>query len=59
MHAVSEPGLQVPQGYSDHTAGLMGAALLLCGIAAAVVTAPLFDRVFTLVVVTCVFSGVS
>ncbi|KAJ7036834.1 major facilitator superfamily domain-containing protein [Mycena alexandri] len=36
-----------PQGYSDHTAGLMGATLLLCGIAAAVVTAPLFDRVFT------------
>ncbi|KAJ6553575.1 major facilitator superfamily domain-containing protein [Mycena vulgaris] len=37
----------VPQGYSDHDAGLMGATLLLCGIAAAVITAPLFDRVFT------------
>ncbi|KAJ6577555.1 major facilitator superfamily domain-containing protein, partial [Mycena capillaripes] len=36
-----------PQGYSDHDAGLMGATLLLCGIAAAIVTAPLFDRVFT------------
>ncbi|KAJ7881071.1 major facilitator superfamily domain-containing protein [Mycena olivaceomarginata] len=36
-----------PQGYSDHQAGLMGATLLLCGIVAAVVTAPLFDRVFT------------
>lgn len=38
---------QIPQGYSDQDAGLMGATLLLCGIAAAVVTAPLFDRVFT------------
>ncbi|KAF8207013.1 major facilitator superfamily domain-containing protein [Mycena galopus ATCC 62051] len=36
-----------PEGYSAHDAGLMGATLLLCGIAAAVVTAPLFDRVFT------------
>ncbi|KAF7330192.1 MFS general substrate transporter [Mycena venus] len=39
--------IMAPQGYSDHDAGLMGATLLLCGIAAAVVTAPLFDRVFT------------
>ncbi|KAJ7666282.1 major facilitator superfamily domain-containing protein [Mycena rosella] len=39
--------IMVPQGYSDHDAGLMGATLLLCGIAVAVVTAPLFDRVFT------------
>ncbi|KAJ6596043.1 major facilitator superfamily domain-containing protein [Mycena sp. CBHHK59/15] len=37
----------VPQGYSDHDAGMMGATMLLCGIASAVVTAPLFDRVFT------------
>ncbi|KAJ7163873.1 MFS general substrate transporter, partial [Mycena crocata] len=37
----------VPQGYSDHDAGLMGATLLLCGIGAAAVSAPLFDRVFT------------
>ncbi|KAJ6468306.1 major facilitator superfamily domain-containing protein [Mycena sanguinolenta] len=39
--------IMVPEGYSDHDAGLMGATLLLCGIAAAMVTAPLFDRVFT------------
>ncbi|KAJ7220282.1 major facilitator superfamily domain-containing protein [Mycena pura] len=39
--------IMAPQGYSDHESGLMGATLLLCGIAAAVVTAPLFDRVFT------------
>ncbi|KAJ7470793.1 major facilitator superfamily domain-containing protein [Mycena latifolia] len=39
--------VMVPQGYSDHDAGLMGATLLLCGIAAAAITAPLFDRVFT------------
>ncbi|KAI0030798.1 major facilitator superfamily domain-containing protein [Vararia minispora EC-137] len=36
-----------PYGYSDNTAGLMGAALLIAGIIAALVTAPLFDRVFT------------
>jgi hypothetical protein len=47
---------QAPQGYSDHQAGLMGATLLLCGIVAAVVTAPLFDRVFTLVDVFLCFS---
>ncbi|KAJ7183293.1 major facilitator superfamily domain-containing protein [Mycena filopes] len=39
--------IMAPQGYSDHDAGLMGATLLLCGIATAAVTAPLFDRVFT------------
>ncbi|KAJ7116582.1 major facilitator superfamily domain-containing protein [Mycena epipterygia] len=39
--------IMIPQGYSDQDAGLMGATLLLCGIVAAVVTAPLFDRVFT------------
>ncbi|KAI0268881.1 MFS general substrate transporter [Gloeopeniophorella convolvens] len=36
-----------PVGYSDHTSGLMGAALLLSGIVAAVTTSPLLDRVFT------------
>ncbi|KAI0268875.1 MFS general substrate transporter [Gloeopeniophorella convolvens] len=36
-----------PVGYSDNTSGLMGAALLLSGIVAAVATSPLFDRVFT------------
>ncbi|EJC99339.1 MFS general substrate transporter [Fomitiporia mediterranea MF3/22] len=36
-----------PYGYSDDTAGLMGAALLLSGLVAAFVTSPLFDRVFT------------
>lgn len=38
--------LQVPYGYSDTIAGLMGATLLIAGIVAACVTAPLFDRVF-------------
>ncbi|CCM00980.1 uncharacterized protein FIBRA_03028 [Fibroporia radiculosa] len=36
-----------PYGYSDTISGLMGAALLLVGIVAALITAPLFDRVFT------------
>ncbi|KAI0043663.1 MFS general substrate transporter [Auriscalpium vulgare] len=36
-----------PEGYSDDVSGLMGAALLLSGIVAAVASAPLFDRVFT------------
>ncbi|KAJ7188327.1 major facilitator superfamily domain-containing protein [Mycena filopes] len=36
-----------PVGYSSDTAGFMGAVLLLSGIVAAVVTAPLFDRVLT------------
>ncbi|KAI5890517.1 MFS general substrate transporter [Schizophyllum commune H4-8] len=36
-----------PQGYSSDTAGLMGACLLLTGLVAAIVTSPLFDRVFT------------
>ena len=34
-------------GYSDTTAGLMGAFLLLSGIIASIVTAPLLDRIFT------------
>lgn len=38
---------QAPAGYSDQTSGLMGAALLLSGLVAAIITAPLFDRVFT------------
>jgi hypothetical protein len=38
---------QQPVGYSSDTAGFMGATLILSGIVAAVVTAPLFDRVFT------------
>jgi FLVCR family MFS transporter 7 len=36
-----------PVGYSEDTAGLMGATLLLSGIVAAIITAPLSDRVFT------------
>ncbi|KII92526.1 hypothetical protein PLICRDRAFT_155111 [Plicaturopsis crispa FD-325 SS-3] len=36
-----------PVGYSADTAGFMGATLLLTGIVAAIVTAPLFDRVLT------------
>ncbi|KAI9455439.1 MFS general substrate transporter [Lactarius psammicola] len=36
-----------PYGYSDNTSGLMGAALLLSGIVAAIATSPLFDRVLT------------
>lgn len=36
-----------PAGYSATTAGLLGASLMLAGIVSAVVTAPLFDRVFT------------
>ncbi|KAF8650442.1 hypothetical protein AX16_005245 [Volvariella volvacea WC 439] len=36
-----------PSGYSDDLSGFMGACLLLTGIIASVITAPLFDRVFT------------
>ncbi|TFK54532.1 MFS general substrate transporter [Heliocybe sulcata] len=36
-----------PAGYSSDISGLMGATLLLSGIVSAIVTAPLFDRVFT------------
>ncbi|KAF8894114.1 major facilitator superfamily domain-containing protein [Infundibulicybe gibba] len=36
-----------PVGYSADVSGLMGACLLLTGIIAAIITAPLFDRVFT------------
>ena len=38
---------QAPVGYSADTSGFMGATLLLSGIVAAIVTAPLFDRVLT------------
>ncbi|RDB25138.1 Major facilitator superfamily domain-containing protein 7 [Hypsizygus marmoreus] len=36
-----------PVGYSSDQSGFLGACLLLTGIVAAIVTAPLFDRVFT------------
>ncbi|RXW22995.1 hypothetical protein EST38_g2878 [Candolleomyces aberdarensis] len=36
-----------PMGYSSDESGFMGACLLLTGVVAAIVTAPLFDRVFT------------
>ncbi|KAJ7358488.1 major facilitator superfamily domain-containing protein [Mycena albidolilacea] len=36
-----------PLGYSAGSAGLMGATLILSGIVAALVSAPLFDRVLT------------
>ncbi|KAG1732249.1 MFS general substrate transporter [Suillus paluster] len=36
-----------PQGYSDSISGIFGSTLLLSGILASVVTAPLFDRVLT------------
>jgi len=36
-----------PYGYSDNTSGYMGAALLLSGIVAAIITSPIFDRVLT------------
>ena len=38
---------QEPQGYSDSISGLFGATLLLSGILASIITAPLFDRVLT------------
>jgi len=36
-----------PYGYSDIVSGLSGAAMLLIGLLAAIIAAPLFDRVFT------------
>lgn len=39
--------VQQPVGYSSDESGFLGACLLLSGIVAAIVTAPLFDRVFT------------
>jgi hypothetical protein len=38
---------QEPAGYSNQTAGLLGAVLILAGLLSAIVTSPLFDRVFT------------
>ena len=38
---------QGPYGYSNTISGLFGATLLLVGLVAAIITAPLFDRVFT------------
>jgi len=40
-------GLQQPVGYSADEAGFMGACFLFSGLVAAIITAPLFDRVFT------------
>jgi hypothetical protein len=39
--------VQQPVGYSADTAGFLGATLLLAGLFAAAVSAPLFDRVLT------------
>ncbi|KAG6850973.1 hypothetical protein H0H93_005842 [Arthromyces matolae] len=36
-----------PMGYTSNESGFFGACLLLTGIVAAIITAPLFDRVFT------------
>ncbi|KAG8816418.1 hypothetical protein FRC18_001009 [Serendipita sp. 400] len=36
-----------PVGYTEETAGFVGAALLLMGLLAGIITAPLFDRVLT------------
>ncbi|TDL20024.1 MFS general substrate transporter [Rickenella mellea] len=46
-YSIQSSQLLEPYGYSENTAGFMGAALLLSGIVAAIVTAPLFDRVMT------------
>ena len=45
VRSLSSP--QEPYGYSDDTAGLMGAVLLLVGLVAAAISSPLLDRVFT------------
>ncbi|KAF8197923.1 major facilitator superfamily domain-containing protein [Pholiota molesta] len=37
----------VPYGYSSDESGFMGACLLLSGMAAAIISGPVFDRVFT------------
>ena len=39
--------VQEPYGYTSDESGFLGACLLLAGMLAAVVTAPLFDRIFT------------
>lgn len=38
---------QAPVGYSEEQAGFFGAALLLTGLIAGVITSPLFDRILT------------
>jgi MFS transporter, FLVCR family, MFS-domain-containing protein 7 len=38
---------QEPVGYDATISGLLGACLLLTGLVAAIITAPLYDRVFT------------
>lgn len=45
--AILTAQIMQPVGYGAVTSGLLGACLLLSGIIAAIVTAPLFDRVFT------------
>ncbi|KAF9464950.1 major facilitator superfamily domain-containing protein [Collybia nuda] len=45
--AVLSAQVMQPAGYSADESGFMGACLLLSGIVAAIITAPLFDRVFT------------
>ncbi|KAF9070062.1 major facilitator superfamily domain-containing protein [Rhodocollybia butyracea] len=47
MFSILTSQIMQPVGYSDDISGLMGACLLFTGLASAVVTAPLFDRVFT------------
>lgn len=47
LHISTIPHSQQPMGYSDTTAGLMGASLLLSGIVASAIASPLLDRIFT------------
>ncbi|KAJ7449413.1 hypothetical protein B0H11DRAFT_2332146 [Mycena galericulata] len=47
VFAVLTAEILQPAGYSADTAGFMGAVVLFSGVISAVVTAPLFDRVFT------------
>jgi len=45
--AILSAQIMEPVGYSSDQSGFLGACLLLTGIVAAIITAPLFDRVFT------------
>jgi len=45
--AILSAQIMEPVGYTSDQSGFLGACLLLTGIIAAIVTAPLFDRVFT------------
>ncbi|GLB37685.1 putative MFS general substrate transporter [Lyophyllum shimeji] len=45
--AILTAQIMEPMGYTSDQSGFLGACMLLTGIVAAVVTAPLFDRVFT------------